>query len=124
MAALRPTLWTVSAAAALVLTIASPVRLFRLLAVEGFLLGIAATAVGVLASRAAMRAITPLVERVLERRVPGGLDAFDPGWPALIAIVTTALAVTLLFTNAPSRSRRPGRRCGLGEPQPSRAFVS
>lgn len=142
VASLRPTLWTVSAAAALVLIIAganvavlllvrgrrrgkemavrlalgaSPVRLLRLLAVEGLVLGVAATVVGVLVSRGAMRAIAPLVERVLERRVPGGLDAFDLEWPPLLAVAAVALAVTLVFTVVPLLvNRRPQLAATLG----------
>jgi predicted permease len=88
---------------------------FRLLAIEGLVLGVVSAAAGVLASRGALRAMAPLVERVLQRRVPGGLDAFVLGWPALMLVGAVALAVTLAFTLAPLLvNRRPQLVSTLG----------
>lgn len=131
VAGLRPLLWSVTAAVALVLLIAlanvtvlaivrtrrrerelavrlalgaSQVRVAGLLALEGVLLGVASTVGGLLIARGVLPLMAPLLERSLDRRVPGGLEALSIDVSVLAAalvcgtVVTLALAVVPLVT--------------------------
>lgn len=131
VAGLRPLLWSVTAAVALVLLIAlanvtvlaivrgrkrerelavrlalgaSHVRVAGLLALEGVLVGVASTVVGLLIARGMLPLMAPLIERSLDRRVPGGLEALNIDIPVIAAalvcgaVVTVALAVVPLVT--------------------------
>lgn len=126
--AIRPMLWAVTAAAALVLLIAGAnvavlmlvrgrrrqrelairlalgaghVRIARLLVIEALVIGVGSTLLGTLASRLAMSSLAPAIERVLERRVPGGLSAFAIDYRVLLAAGVCGLLVTLVFAIAP-----------------------
>ena len=128
VAAIRPILWAVTAGAGLVLLIAGAnvavlmlvrgrrrqkelairlalgaghLRITRLLLMEAVLIGIASTVLGTAASRVAVSGLAPVVERVLERRVPGGLDAFAIDYRVLLAASACGLLVTLVFAMAP-----------------------
>lgn len=128
IATVRPMLWSVGTAAALVLLIAganvavlllvrgrrrqkelavrlalgaSHARLGRLLALEGLVLGVIATVTGIAASRLAMQSLAPLVERFLERRAPGGLEAFALDDRVILAASACGLLITLVFTLVP-----------------------
>lgn len=125
---IRPTLWSVTAAAGLVLLIAaanvavlmlirarrrekelavrlalgaSHIRVARLLMLEGLAIGVASTGVGIALSSIALRSLAPLVETFLQRRVPGGLDALTIDVNMLAAAAACGLIVTLVFTVFP-----------------------
>jgi predicted permease len=129
VAAVRPVVWAIGAAAALVLVIAcanvavlmlvrgqrrerdvalrlalgaSRAQVLRLLLAEALWLGGAATAVGVAIAAATLDWLVPYVEGMLERRVPGGAAAvsFDPQL-ALIA-AACGVAATLAFALVPA----------------------
>jgi predicted permease len=126
--ALRPTLMAVVAAAGLVLVIAaanisvltivrarrrerelamrvalgaSHLRVARLLAMEGVLIGGTATAVGLAIAGLTMPALGPLIERSLDRRVPGGLQTLALDTTVIAAVITAGLLVTMAFTVIP-----------------------
>lgn len=128
IAAIRPILWAVSAAAGLVLLIAGAnvavlmlvrarrrqkelairlalgagqLRVARLLVIEALVIGGLATVIGTISSGVAMSSLAPAIERVLERRVPGGLDAFAMDYRVLLAACASGLLVTLVFALAP-----------------------
>lgn len=128
VASLRPMLWSVAAGAALVLLIATAnvtvlaimrgrrrerefaVRLAlgaswgglaRLLAFEGLLIGAVSTAAGVLVARATLPALGPLVERSLDRRIPGGFDALTIDVSVWAILVGCAALVTVLLIAIP-----------------------
>jgi len=128
VATVRPLLWSVGAAAALVLLIAganvavlmlvrgrrrqkelavrlalgaSHGRIARLLIAEAVLIGGAATALGIAVSQFALANVSSLVERVLERRVPGGLAAFDMDLGVWLAASACGFVVTVIFALAP-----------------------
>ncbi len=129
VAAVRPVLWAIGAAAALVLVIAcanvavlmlvrsqrrerevmvrvalgaSRAQVLRMLLAEALTLGAAATIVGVSLAAVALRALVPFIEGFLERRVPRGISAiaFDPGLAA-VAIVC-GFAATVAFSLIPA----------------------
>ena len=128
IAAISPMLWAVTAAAGLVLLIAGANvavlmlvrgrrrqkelairlalgagqgRIARLLVIEALIIGAAATLIGTVASRLAMSSLAPAIERVLERRVPGGLAAFAVDYRVVLAASACGLLVTLVFAMAP-----------------------
>jgi putative ABC transport system permease protein len=80
---------------------ASRSRLARLLILEGFILGISATIGGIIISRLAMGMLAPEVEGFLERRVPGGIEAFALDLAVLIAASSCGLLITIVFTLIP-----------------------
>jgi predicted permease len=125
---IRPVLWSVAATAALVLLIAganlavlmlvrgarrqrefavrqalgaSSQRLARLLTVEGLLLGAAASLISLAVSYVTVARLGPLVEQLLQRRVPGGLDALRMDVTAMIVSVVLAMVVTFVFAVLP-----------------------
>jgi putative ABC transport system permease protein len=124
-AAARPMFWAVGAAAALVLLIAcanvavlllirgrhrqkefavrlalgaSHSQLARLLAIEALVLGTAATILGTTASHFAMQSLGRMIEQFLERRAPGGLEAFSLDYKVVAAAALCGLAVTFFCT--------------------------
>lgn len=129
VAAVRPVLWAVGAAAALVLVIAcanvavlmlvrsqrrerevmvrvalgaSRAQVLRMLLAEAVVLGAAATAVGVAIAVVALHSLVPFVEGFLERRVPRGVSAiaFDPQLAAMA--IAGGFAVTVAFSLIPA----------------------
>jgi predicted permease len=128
IAAIRPVLWAVTAAAGLVLLIAGAnvavlmlvrgrrrqkelairlalgagqLRIARLLVIEALVIGGLATVIGTISSRVATSSVAPAIERVLERRVPGGLDAFAMDGRVLLAACACGFLVTLVFALVP-----------------------
>jgi len=75
--------------------------LARLLAFEGLLIGAVSTAAGVLVARATLPALGPLVERSLDRRIPGGFDALTIDAPVWAVLVGCAALVTVLLIAIP-----------------------
>ncbi len=127
-AAVRPMIGAVGAAAALVLLIAGAnvavllllrgarrrkdlavraalgagrARLARLLVFEGLLLGLGATIVGLAASRSVLRSFGSSIQTFVDRRVPGGPEAFALDGTVLLWSAACGLAVTLVFTVVP-----------------------
>jgi predicted permease len=129
VAAVRPVLWSIGAAAALVLVIAcanvavlllvrsqkrerdvmvrlalgaSRAQVLRMLLAEAIALGTAATIIGVAIAGIALRSLVPFVEGFLERRVPRGVSAiaFDPQLAAIA--IAIGLAATLAFSVIPA----------------------
>jgi predicted permease len=129
VAAIRPVLWAIGAAAALVLVIAcanvavlmlirsqrrerevmvrvalgaSRAQVLRMLCAEALALGTAATIVGVSLALVALRAVVPFIEGFLERRVPRGAGAiaFDPQLAAVA--ITCGFAATVAFSLIPA----------------------
>ncbi len=125
----RPVVWAIGAAAALVLVIAcanvavlmlvrsqrrerevvlrvalgaSRAQVLRMLVAEALWLGVAATATGVALAIVALRWLVPFVEGFLERRIPGGATAiaFDPQLAAIA--IAGGLVSTLAFSLVPS----------------------
>lgn len=123
-----PLLWSVAAAAGLVLLIAGanvavlmlirasrrrrdiavrlslgagPRRIARMLALEGMMIGVLATAVALLVSVWGLARLRPVVADLFQRGVPGGADALvlDP----FVAILASgaSVAISLVFTLAP-----------------------
>jgi predicted permease len=136
IATIGPLLWAVAVAAALVLTIsganvavlllvrsrrrqldlavrlalgAGPARLARMLLLEGLLLGAAALAIGVGASRLAIAWLGSSVESFLARRAPGGPEAFALDAAVLAMAAGCGLLVTMVFALVPLASLRPSR---------------
>lgn len=128
VASIQPVLWAVSIAAGLVLLIAGAniavlmlvrghrrqkelavrhalgadhIRLVRSLMAEALIVGTASTAIGIVAGATAMTRIAPLVESFLERRVPGGVEAFAPDSRVVLAGGACGLVVTIVFTMVP-----------------------
>jgi predicted permease len=126
--AIRPMLLAVTAASALVLIIAaanvavlmlvrarrrekelavrlalgaSHLRLGRILVFEGLLVGTAATIVGLVIASLASARLGETVERSLDRRVPGGVDALNLDLPVILAACACGLLVTFVFTCIP-----------------------
>jgi predicted permease len=129
VAAVRPLVLAVGAAAALVLLIAcanlavlllvrghrrqhelairlslgaSQGRLVRAMGLEAAIIGAAATIIGLALSRAAVAGLAPLIERHLQRRAPGGAAAafgLDP--TVWLAAAAGGVAATLAFAAAP-----------------------
>jgi putative ABC transport system permease protein len=125
---IRPVLWSIATAAGLVLLIAaanvavlmlvrarrrdkelairlalgaSHRRVARLLVLEGLLLGVASTAIGVALSAAATASLAPLVEGFLDRRIPGGLRGLHIDATVLAGACFCGAMVTLVFTLIP-----------------------
>lgn len=126
--AVRPVLWAVSASAALVLLIAganvavlmlirgrrrqrevavrvalgaSRGQVARMLMVEGAIIGLAATVIGLVGSGAIMLRVSPLIESALNRRVPGGPEALVLEPPLAVGASVVGLLVALVFTVVP-----------------------
>jgi putative ABC transport system permease protein len=80
---------------------ASHLRIARIVTLEGLLIGASSTAIGLAATAALLPSLAPFVERSLNRRIPGGLDAlsFDPR--VLLVGLAGGVAVTGLFTLVP-----------------------
>jgi putative ABC transport system permease protein len=124
----RPMLWAVAVSAGLILLIAGAnvavlmlirgrhrekelaVRLAlgathrglaRLLALEGAVIGAAATIAAIGAAAAALRLMGPSFERFLERRVPGGLEALSVDGTVLAGAILCGVVITTLATLAP-----------------------
>ena len=129
VASLRPVVWAIGAAAALVLVIAcanvavlmlvrsqrrerevvlrvalgaSRAQVLRMLVAEALWLGVAATIIGLALAVAALGWLVPFVEGFLERRVPGGASAiaFDPQLAAIA--IAAGLVSTVAFSLAPA----------------------
>jgi putative ABC transport system permease protein len=129
VAAVRPVLWAIGAAAALVLVIAcanvavlmlvrsqkrerevmvrlalgaSRAQVLRMLLAEAITLGTAATIIGVSFAGLALRSLVPFIEGFLERRVPRGVSAiaFDPQLAAMA--IAIGVAATLVFSLIPA----------------------
>ncbi|MBA3269963.1 MAG: ABC transporter permease, partial [Acidobacteria bacterium] len=127
-ASVRPLLWSVGSAAGLVLLIAganvavlmlvrgrgrqkelamrlalgaSNLRVARLLAAEAVMIGAVATILGIGLSQVAMSSLSTQIESLLERRVPGGVGAFEMDVPVWLAASACGFAVTLVLTLAP-----------------------
>lgn len=127
--AIRPVMWAIAAAAALVLLIAcanvavlmlvrsqrrerevvlrvalgaSRAQVLRLLLTEALCLGAAATLTGIVLAMVALRWLVPFVEGFLERRVPGGVTAlaFDPQLAAIA--IAAGLVSTMAFSLVPA----------------------
>ena len=125
----RPVVWAIGAAAALVLVIAcanvavlmlvrsqrrerevvlrvalgaSRAQVLRMLMAEALLLGVAATTTGVALAMVALGWLVPFVEGFLERRIPGGATAlaFDPQLAAIA--IGAGLVSTIAFSLAPA----------------------
>lgn len=125
----RPVVWAIGAAAALVLVIAcanvavlmlvrsqrrerevvlrvalgaSRAQVLRMLVAEALWLGGAATLTGVVLAMAALQWLVPFVEGFLERRVPGGVAAIalDPQLAAIA--IAVGLVATLAFSLVPA----------------------
>lgn len=73
----------------------------RLLLVEGMLLGLGATVVGVFAGVLLMQWIAPLVQRELGRQAPGGLHAFALDPKILLAALACGVGIGLACTVTP-----------------------
>lgn len=136
---LRPMLWSIAVGSGLVLLIAlanasvltlvrtrrrerefavrlalgaSHWRVGRLIALEGLLIGAAATAAGLSAAIAILPTLAPAIERFLERRVPGGLllltidgkvAGLALGSGALLSAVLISVPLLLLWRSRPER---------------------
>lgn len=125
----RPVVWAIGAAAALVLVIAcanvavlmlvrsqrrerevvlrvalgaSRAQVLRMLVAEALWLGVAATTTGVALAMVALRWLVPFVEGFLERRIPGGATAiaFDPQLAAIA--IAGGLVSTIAFSLVPA----------------------
>ena len=125
----RPVVWAIGAAAALVLVIAcanvavlmlvrsqrrerevvlrvalgaSRAQVLGMLMAEALLLGVAATTTGVALAMVALGWLVPFVEGFLERRIPGGATAvaFDPQLAAIA--IGAGLVSTIAFSLAPA----------------------
>ena len=81
-------------------------RLARLLALEGIVIGTAATIAGLIGAQVALQLLGESFERFLERRVPGGLDAFAVDGVVVLGAVIVGIAVTVLATVAPALAMR------------------
>jgi predicted permease len=128
VATIRPMLWSVGAAAALVLLIAaanvavlllvrgrhrqkelalrlalgaSPGRVARLLAVEGIVLGGLAAVGALIGTQLAIESLGPVIEQLLERRVPGGIGTFALDADVLVIAAICAVAITVLCAMVP-----------------------
>jgi putative ABC transport system permease protein len=80
---------------------ASRARVMRMLALEGALVGATSTLLGLITARLAMPLVGPLIERALERRVPGGLTALGLDAGVAAVVVACGIFVTVLFTLFP-----------------------
>jgi predicted permease len=129
VASVRPVVWAIGAAAALVLVIAcanvavlmlvrsqhrarevvlrvalgaSRAQVLRMLVAEALWLGVAATTTGVALAIVALQWLVPFVEGVLERRIPGGgtAIAFDPQLAAMA--IAGGLVSTVAFSLVPA----------------------
>jgi putative ABC transport system permease protein len=125
----RPVVWAIGAAAALVLVIAcanvavlmlvrsqrrerevvlrvalgaSRAQVLRMLMAEALWLGVAATTTGVALAMVALEWLVPFVEGFLERRIPGGATAiaFDPQLAAIA--IGGGLVSTIAFSLVPA----------------------
>jgi predicted permease len=129
--AVRPVLWAIATAAGLVLLIAcanvsilmlvrghrrlrdlsvrmalgaSTARITTLTLIESAVLGLAAAATGAVASVWMLRALAPVLEQPIGRRIPGGPDLLSSGLPVLamatafgvVSIVASSFAPFLL----------------------------
>ncbi|HJU42649.1 MAG TPA: ABC transporter permease [Vicinamibacterales bacterium] len=129
VAAVRPVLWAIGAAAALVLVIAcanvavlmlvrsqkrerevmvrlalgaSRAQVLRMLIAEALALGTAATAVGVTLAIIALRSLVPFVEGFLERRVPRGAAAIGFDSDLAATAIAIGLTATVAFSLIPA----------------------
>jgi putative ABC transport system permease protein len=136
VASVRPMLWSVAAAAALVLLIASAnvavltivrgrrrerelavrlalgashVRIAQLLALEGVLVGVVSLTLGLFTASSILPLIAPMIERSMDRRIPGGLQGMQVDGGVLAAAVSCGAVVTLLLTVLPLMSLRRSR---------------
>ena len=127
-AGVRPMLWSVAATAGLVLLIAtanvavltivrgrrrerelavrlalgaSHARIARLLALEGIALSALSLLLGLAAAHIIVPLIAPLIERAMDRRIPGGLDALRIDGSVLAVALVCAAAVTLVLALLP-----------------------
>ncbi|MGQ0737324.1 MAG: ABC transporter permease [Acidobacteriota bacterium] len=134
--AIRPVLLSVAAVASLVLLIASAnvavlllirgrrrqrelavrltlgasrARLGRLLAFEAAILGGSATALGIVLALAMVRILAPLIEPILQRRVPGGTAALAIDGTVLSVAVALGLVITGICTLIPLATSRHAR---------------
>jgi predicted permease len=132
----RPVLWAVGVSAMLILVIAganvavlmlirgrrrekelavrhalgaSHARLARLVLIEGLVIGLMATGLGLAAVRVALPVLGPSFERFLERRVPGGLESLSIDGTIAAIVVAGGAMVTLLVTLAPLLAMRRNR---------------
>ena len=157
VASVRPMLWSVAAAAALVLLIASTnvavltivrgrrrerelamrlalgashLRIARLLALEGTLLGAVSLLLALVTASVILPLIAPLIERSMDRRVPGGLEALRIDWSVLAAALICAAVVTLVLSVLPlvplrranvSTSLAGFARCATASPRAGRS---
>ena len=80
---------------------ATPARIARLVAIEGFALGSTATVAGVLLASVVLPVVAPMVERSLGRRVPRGLDALSLDAAVLAIVIACGAAVTLVLAMIP-----------------------
>ena len=133
VASVRPILWSVAAAATLVLLIASAnvavltivrgrrrerelavrlalgashVRIAQLLALEGMLLGTLSLVLGLIIASSILPFIAPFIESSLDRRIPGGLAALRIDGSVLAAVLICGAVVTLVLTILPLVSLR------------------
>lgn len=125
----RPVVFAIGAAAALVLVIAcanvavlmlvrsqrrarevalrvalgaSRAQVLRMLVAEALWLGVAATIVGVALAVVALGWLVPFVEGFLERRVPGGASAIAFDWQLAALAMAGGLVSTIAFSLAPA----------------------
>ena len=125
---IRPVLWSVVAGTALVLLIAaanvavlmivrarkrerelairlalgaSHLRVARLVALEGAIIAVSSTILGLIAARLVMPSIAPLIERSLDRRVPGGLEMLALDSSVLAAMTACGVGVTFALAAIP-----------------------
>jgi predicted permease len=145
-ASVRPVLWSVAAAATLVLLIATanvavlsimrgrrrerefavrlamganPRRLARLLALEGVLVGAVSVALALFIAHFVLPFLAPLIEQSLDRRLPGGFDALHvDAWVTSAALAAGAMVTFVLATVPLVTLNRHGLSVGLaGSPR-------
>ena len=135
-AGVRPVLGAVTAAAALVLLIASTnlavltivrarrrerelavrlalgasqSRLARLLSLEGLVLGVVSLVVGLLSASSVLPVIGPVIERSMDRQIPGGLASLQVDGTVFAVALICGTVVTLVLTVLPLVSLRRNR---------------
>ena len=86
----------------------------RMLLAEGLLIGAAATALAVVATRVTLRALAPMVEQQLGRSAPGGVPAFAVDWRVMAFAAAIGVATAILCTVVPlATAMRPQVLGGL-----------